>query len=298
MRAPLAIAAALVLGGTFAQTAAADPVIDTQLLTAPAEAAYVTSGASAFVAWTEYGDSFECSLDHGPWLACGVAGADGTAALSVPAVADGEHTLSVRARSGADVDPTPVVRRWSVDTVAPETTITALDGGAFKFTATEQATFSCRLDGGQAFPCGTPLGVIPYGAHMLEATATDVAGNSDPTPAVHRWTTTAPPVTTPTPLATTTTATPAPASRDELVDAPPLTAPALALAVTHRFRDGRFTRIATNQKVTITLKRTGKRSATVSLYRLVGLKLANGTKVTFRAATSTKTLTVRRGKAV
>jgi hypothetical protein len=184
----------------------------------------------------------------------------------------------------------------ATDTVAPETTITPLAGGAFRFDANESATFSCRLDGGPAKPCSEPLGVIPYGSHVLEATATDDAGNVDPTPAVYRWTSTAPPVENPTPIVTPFTPEATPSVRaDELAPAQPL--PATPLRVRYTFKDGRFTRIwLSNGAAKITVKRPGRSAAGMTLGRLVGQKLANGTKITFSVGGASKTLRVRGGR--
>ena len=61
---------------------------------------------------------------------------------------DGTYTFSVRASDAAgNVDATPATRTFTVDTTAPDTTIT---GGppSFTFTSSEaNATFECKLDG-------------------------------------------------------------------------------------------------------------------------------------------------------
>ena len=46
------------------------------------------------------------------------------------------------------------------------------------------ATFTCAVDGAKAKPCGSPFKVkLKAGKHHVAVTATDAAGNSDPTPA-------------------------------------------------------------------------------------------------------------------
>ncbi len=59
----------------------------------------------------------------------------------------------------------------------------------FEFSASEPATFACTLDGKQEFKaCTSPLTVkVKKGKHSFEVTATDAAGNADPTPATDRW---------------------------------------------------------------------------------------------------------------
>jgi len=60
----------------------------------------------------------------------------------------------------------------------------------FEFAATEVAAFACTLDGGAATPCTSPFAVtgLAEGPHTLTITATDPAGNVDPTPAQQSWT--------------------------------------------------------------------------------------------------------------
>ena len=112
-------------------------------------------------------------------------------------VADGEHTFEVAAALNANVDETPAVHVWRVDTVAPDTTITsappALDNSitpeiVFASDDTE-VTFECSLDGEPFAPCTTPTTLtVVDGPHEFSVRATDAAGNVDPTPATHGWT--------------------------------------------------------------------------------------------------------------
>ena len=105
------------------------------------------------------------------------------------------------------------------DTTPPETTITSGPGATttdsnatFAFTSSEAgSTFSCKLDGSTAAPCASPTNYtgLGVGAHTFTVAATDLAGNTDPTPATRDWSVgpdTTPPETTITsgPAATTT----------------------------------------------------------------------------------------------
>jgi len=139
--------------------------------------------------------TFECKLDGGAWTVC-------SAPFGVSSLADGAHTFSVRARDSlGTIDSTPAVASWTVDTVPPETVIssgppalTRLTGASFGFSSIEPGTtFSCRLDTSSWAPCTTPASysTIPPGGHTFEVLAQDLAGNSDPTPAIWNWTITA-----------------------------------------------------------------------------------------------------------
>lgn len=59
----------------------------------------------------------------------------------------------------------------------------------FRFSSEPGATFSCSLDGKKAKPCTSPHKVkrLRRGKHVFEVTATDAAGNADPTPAKFRF---------------------------------------------------------------------------------------------------------------
>ncbi|TCN37642.1 hypothetical protein EV644_11194 [Kribbella orskensis] len=83
------------------------------------------------------------------------------------------------------------------DTDPPETTITSappavtssLDA-TFTFSSSEAgSTFACSLDGQPAAPCTSPTAYtgLGFGSHTFSVTATDAAGNGDPSPAAHAW---------------------------------------------------------------------------------------------------------------
>ena len=135
--------------------------------------------------------TYECKLDTGAFAAC-------TASYTTPTLADGPHTLSVRSTDAyGNVEATPATHDWTIDTVAPDTTIatkpvdpSTTATGAFTFTSDETpATFECKLDAGAWAACTasytTP--VLADGAHTLSVRATDAAGNVDATPASYTW---------------------------------------------------------------------------------------------------------------
>ena len=129
---------------------------------------------------------FECRVDQLPWKLC-------TTPHRIRAVADGEHTFAVRALDGELIDPSPATHTFTVDTVAPSTTITAGPArvSAVKSPTIELATddatagFQCKLDDAAWAPCGArfQLPSLPDGIHAFAARAIDPAGNVDPTPA-------------------------------------------------------------------------------------------------------------------
>jgi Tol biopolymer transport system component len=85
-----------------------------------------------------------------------------------------------------------------VDRTPPETRITKAPKpetkrktARFRFESSEAgSTFACRLDRGKLEPCDSPHAYrdLEPGRHRLAVTATDAAGNSDPSPAVAQFT--------------------------------------------------------------------------------------------------------------
>ncbi|NTX62946.1 Ig-like domain repeat protein [Myxococcus sp. CA051A] len=161
--------------------------------------------------------AFECRLDGEVlFTPC-------TNPQAFPALAQGSHTLQVRAvDSAGNVDPTPATYTWTIDTSAPDTTLsggpsgtTAATSATFSLASTESpARFECSLDGATFVSCTSPVthtGLVD-GAHTFAVRAVDDAGNMDPTPATRTWTVdTTPPETsftsTPAPVASSATAT-------------------------------------------------------------------------------------------
>lgn len=82
------------------------------------------------------------------------------------------------------------------DTIPPETSLTMTPPDwttdtsvTFAFTASELATFLCRLDGAPAQPCTSPVTYsdLSVGPHTFEVQAVDLSGNLDPNPAFYSW---------------------------------------------------------------------------------------------------------------
>src|SRR5437773_1255070 len=161
-------------------------------LTATPPAVTNSASASFTFAATEAGSTFQCALDGGGFAPC-------ASPQTYSALASGNHTFQVRATDPAgNTDPTPASFTWTVDTVAPDTIITATPpavtnsaSASFTFAATEAgSTFQCALDGGGFAPCASPqtYSALASGNHTFQVRATDPAGNTDPTPASFTWT--------------------------------------------------------------------------------------------------------------
>lgn len=127
--------------------------------------------------------TFHCRLDDGPWAAC-------ASPHTLTGLTDGTHILRVRATDGdGNVEAAPAQATFTVDTTAPTTSIATgpvLDGAVtVTFSADEQATHACRLDGAPFTACTSPWRAagLAEGDHVVEVRATDAAGNVEDPPA-------------------------------------------------------------------------------------------------------------------
>lgn len=166
-------------------------VPDTTITSGPTGTVGIASASFSFTS-TEAGSSFTCSLDGAAFSSC-------SSPQNYTNLANGSHTFQVRAADAAgNVDSTPASRTWTVDTLAPDTTITAGPSGSvntasasFSFTATEAgSTFACSLDGAAFSSCTSPKAYsgLTNGSHTFQVRATDAIGNTDSTPASRSWT--------------------------------------------------------------------------------------------------------------
>jgi hypothetical protein len=113
---------------------------------------------------------------------------------------EGVHTFQVFARDDAgNNDQSPASRTWTVDTLAPETTIAdgPVEGSTspnqtatFSFGSTEAGTLECQLDGTGWSVCESPRSYtgLSEGGHTFAVRARDAAGNVDGSPATRTWT--------------------------------------------------------------------------------------------------------------
>ncbi|HXJ64426.1 MAG TPA: sulfatase/phosphatase domain-containing protein, partial [Actinomycetota bacterium] len=157
-----------------------------------------TADTSASFAFSAVGASrYWCSLDGAVRSPC-------ASPVSLPGpLAAGPHTFAVVAE-GEDVPDgvtgtsASVVRSWTIDNSAPDTTITAGPSGPtastaaqFSFASNEQVvTFRCSLDGAPFAACTSPASYpgLSEAPHTFAVKAVDAANNEDPTPDTRTWT--------------------------------------------------------------------------------------------------------------
>jgi hypothetical protein len=164
-------------------------VPDTSIDDGPGE--FSNSGQASFAFSANMaGATFQCRVDNEVPKPC--------TSPYVRALPDGTHTFSVRAVLASGVgDDTPAERTWTIDTVAPTTTITKAPPAAdntvmpvFMFTSNETSvTFDCSLDNAGFVACqpGQTFGPIGDGPHSFAVRARDRAGNVDASPAIYAW---------------------------------------------------------------------------------------------------------------
>ena len=147
------------------------------------------SSAATFAFTAAEPSSFDCKLDDRAFAPCG-------SPVTYHGLADSGHTFSVRARDLLGNLSGLVEHSWTIDTAAPQTSLTAAPKSgttatsvAFRFSANEGGTFECRLDGAPFALCVSPKNYagLRRAAHQFEVRAIDAAGNADTTPSIHSW---------------------------------------------------------------------------------------------------------------
>ena len=181
---------------TIVDTMPPDTSIRTETMeNSNARQASFTFSSSDPAAWDEP-LKFEISLDGS---AFGLIVGD---RLDLAGLGEGEHTLRVRAiDASGNVDPTPAMFDWRVDTVPPDIQITLAPprftnapSVTFQFGSiivTEPLTFMYSLDDGPFVETAQGRAVftnLPDGEHVFKVFALDRAGNRDETPAEHVFT--------------------------------------------------------------------------------------------------------------
>ena len=161
---------------------------DTSISSGPSGRVNTTSPSFSFAS-SEPGSTFRCTL-NGPGSTIGTE-TSCSSPQPYSGLANGAYTFSVYAvDAGGTADATPATRSFTVDTVAPDTSITSAsvkkNSATFSFTSTEAGSrFTCRLDTGSPVSCTSPrtYSGLSAGQHTFAVFATDVAGNADTSPA-------------------------------------------------------------------------------------------------------------------
>jgi hypothetical protein len=164
---------------------------DTNITENPSNPTNSASASFSFTS-TETGTSFQCRLDGASFAAC-------TSPQTYGNLLNGIHTFEVRATDAANnTDLTPASYTWTVDTIAPDTNITATPSNpsnsttaSFSFTANETgSTFQCQLDGAGFTTCSSPQNYsnLSSATHTFEVRAIDTVGNVGATPTSYTWT--------------------------------------------------------------------------------------------------------------
>nr|HEX4313170.1 hypothetical protein [Kofleriaceae bacterium] len=157
---------------------------------APAEFTAQTHESVAFHA-SSADVTFACALDLGSAETC-------ASPWTFDAV-DGLHVVAVSATDALAETGTPATARFTVETHAPDTTITSGPNGVVGDAATTisfvsvpletDATFACAFDSATFAPCSSPTTLSAIdGDHTFAVRATDGAGETDPSPATLAWT--------------------------------------------------------------------------------------------------------------
>jgi hypothetical protein len=150
-------------------------------------------------------DHFECSVDGASFSAC-------TSPVQFKSLADGAHTLEVKARDKVlNVDQSAASFIWTIDTIPPTTSIDSVTDGnkstlsngtdtrsnsvSFTFSVTdtgkvEVKRFECSIDNSPFTDCASPLtfpNLLSNGPHTFKVRAVDNSGNNDNSPELFTW---------------------------------------------------------------------------------------------------------------
>ncbi|MBI2690792.1 MAG: hypothetical protein HYX29_02420 [Solirubrobacterales bacterium] len=169
-----------------------DTVPPSLAITSPAEGFTFPTSAVSISFTAEAGSTTTCQLNT-------EATASSCTSPRTYSLANGAYTVTVRATDAAgNVATAPRGFNVGADVTPPDTTITSGPNGpvnttsaSFAFTSSEAgSTFTCKLDAAAAVACTSPVSYsgLSQGAHTVTVTATDAAGNTDPSPATRSWT--------------------------------------------------------------------------------------------------------------
>jgi len=161
--------------------------VDTAVTSGPK--ALDTSATATFGLSSGAAEGFACSLDGAAYATC-AGGRVATATFT--GLSEGPHTVSFRADRDGWRDPIPATRSWTVDTVAPTSTVERYSqtGRRLVITASTDdaaSTLECRLTGpgrdgawASCAPGSVVFDDLTDGTYSAETRATDEAGNTGP----------------------------------------------------------------------------------------------------------------------
>jgi hypothetical protein len=138
--------------------------------------------------------SFTCSVDGESYRAC-------LSTLTLPfrqsdSLAEGPHTLLVKATDDAGNTSTAASASWTVDTIALPPVLSGVPSdnttsttASIGISGEANATFVCSVDGAEYSFCSSPLALtgLSTGEHVVLIKQTDEAGNTSPE-ATASWT--------------------------------------------------------------------------------------------------------------
>jgi len=117
---------------------------------------------------------------------------------STPLVISSTTTLKFFSQDRNENSETPIKSKtYTIDTTFPQTSIDSnpdalinTNSATFTFSASETATFQCKMDSGAYSSCASPKNYtsLAEGAHTFYVKATDTATNEDATPANYAFT--------------------------------------------------------------------------------------------------------------
>ena len=162
-----------------------------ELFTPPPPAAPVLSGqpasrtnsTSASIGFSgEASAAFTCSVDGGDYTACG------DSPKSLTDLAEGVHSLAVKATDLAGNTSSAAMSSWTVDLTTPSAPVLSgapsglvnSTSASVSISGESGASFQCSLDGGGYSACSSPksLSGLGDGSHSLAVKQTDEAGNT------------------------------------------------------------------------------------------------------------------------
>src|SRR6187431_3225961 len=149
---------------------------------------------------------FECSIDNSNFTSC-------TSPVQSNNLVEGYHSVKIRSQDGVgNTDDSPASFGWTVDTIAPLTSINSvIDGNSssltngsnsrfnsitFTFTGNDTdglgiREFECSLDDSNFTTCTSPLHyndtIITDGPHNFKVFSKDNVGNNDFSPELFTW---------------------------------------------------------------------------------------------------------------